>query len=127
VQPRRTWTVCLLGACLLFLVALWLAFDNLTVNISATDLGESGPAGKVDCNIAPWDAGLNHNSHGPGGEHSGPYFDEVAAECFSANKVRFDAALGSGVLALLVLGAGVAVAVRSMRTSAPRTTHGQSG
>ena len=100
---------------MLVLVGLFLWFDNPTVNVSAADLGESGPSGEVDCSIAPWDAGLNDNRDGPGGEHSRTYVDEVAAECYSANTTRFNAAVGSGVLALLVLGVGVTVAVRSMR------------
>jgi hypothetical protein len=89
------------------LVGLFLWFDNPTVSASASDLGESGPAGEVVCSIAPWDAGLNDNRDGPGGEHSEAYFDEVAAECYAASTRRFNAAVGSGVLALLLLGVGV--------------------
>lgn len=115
MQSRRTATVCLAGACLLLIVGLLLWFDNPTVNVSASDLGDSGPAGEVGCSIAPWDAGLNDNRDGPGGEHSGPYSDEVAADCYAANKTKFKAAVGSGVLGLLVLSISVVVAVRSMR------------
>jgi hypothetical protein len=99
----------------LLIVGLFLWFDNPTVNVSASDLGDSGPAGEVGCSIAPWDAGLNDNRDGPGGEHSGPYSDEVAADCYAANKTRFNAAVGSGVLALLMLSISVVVAIRSMR------------
>jgi hypothetical protein len=106
---------CLLGACLLLLLALFLWFDNPTVNVSASDLDGSGPAGEVGCSIAPWDAGLNDNRDGPGGEHSGTYFDEVAADCYPANTTRFNAAVGSGVLALLMVSVGVIVAARSKR------------
>ena len=115
MKSRRTSTVCLLGACLLLLLGLFLWFDNPTVNVSASDIGDSGPAGEVGCSIAPWDAGLNDNRDGPGGEHSGPYSEEVAAECYSANTTRFKAAVGSGALALLMLTTGVVVAVRSTR------------
>ena len=115
MQSRRVSTTCLLGAALMLLVGLFLWFGNPTVHVSASDLGDRGPAGTVGCSIAPWDAGLNDNRDGPGGEHSGAYVDEVAAECYSANTTRFHAAVGSGVLALLLLGLGVAVAVRSMR------------
>ena len=110
-------TACLVGACLLLVIGLFLWFDNPTVNVSASDDLDGGgsPAGDVGCNIAPWDAGLNKNDDGPGGEHTRPYRDEVAAECYSANTTRFDAAVGSGVLALLLLGAGVVVAARSKR------------
>lgn len=107
--------VCFLGACLLLLVGVFLWFDNTTVSVSASDIGDSGPAGEVGCSIAPWDAGLNGNREGPGGEHSAAYFNEVAAECYSANTMRFNAAVGSGVLALLMLSVGVVVVVRSMR------------
>lgn len=115
MQSRHISMAYLLGACLLLLVGLFLWFDNPTVTVSASDLGDSGPAGEAGCSIAPWDAGLNDNRDGPGGEHSGTYFDEVAAECYSANTTRFNAAVGSGVLALLMLSVGVIVAVRSMR------------
>ena len=99
---------------MLLLVGLFLWFDNPTVNVSASDLGDSGPAGEVGCSIAPWDAGLNDNRDGPGGEHSEAYFNEVAAECYSANTTRFNAAVGSGVLALLMLSVCVVVVVRPM-------------
>ncbi len=115
MQSRRISRACLLGACLLLLVGLFLWFDNPTVNVSASDLSDGGPAGEVGCSIAPWDAGLNDNRDGPGGEHPRTYFDEVAAECYSANTTRFSAAVGSGVLALLMLSVGVMVAVRSRR------------
>lgn len=121
MQSRRISTVCLLGACLLVLVVLFLWFDNPTVNVNAADLGERGPSGEVDCSIAPWDAGLNDNRDGPGGEHSRTYVDEVATECYSANTTRFNAAVGSGVLALIVLSVGAIVAVRSIRP-APTTS-----
>lgn len=101
------------GAFLLLPNGFFLWFDNPTVNIGASDIGESRPAGKVDCSIAGWDAGLNHNRDGPGGEHSGTYFNEVAAECYSANKTRFDAGFAIGILALLTLAAGVMIAARS--------------
>ena len=115
MQSRRISMACLLAACFLLLGALFLWFDNPTVNVSASDIGESGPAGEVGCSLAPWDAGLNDNRDGPGGEHSGTYFDAVAAECYSANTTRFNAAVGSGVLAILVMSVGVIVAIRSTR------------
>lgn len=115
MQSGRILRACILGAGLFLLVGLFLWFDNPTVNVSASDVGRSGPAGEVACSIAPWDAGLNDNRDGPGGEHSEAYFNEVAAECYSANTTRFNAAVGSGVLALLLLSVGIAVAVRSMR------------
>lgn len=115
MQSRRISMACFLAACLLLLVGVFLWFDNTTVSVNASDVGDSGPAGEVGCSIAPWDAGLNGNRNGPGGEHSAAYFDEVASECYSANTTRFNAAVGSGVLALLILSAGVVVVVRSMR------------
>lgn len=115
MQSGRTATVCLVGACLLLIVGLFVWFDNPTVDVSATDLGAGGPAGEVGCSIAPWDAILNHNRDGPGGEHSHPYSDEVAADCYAANMTRFDAAVGSAVLALLILSISALVAIRSMR------------
>ena len=127
MRSRRATTPCLLVACLLVLVGVFLWFDNPTVDVSASDLGSRGPAGDVGCSIAPWDAGLNDNRDGPGGEHSDAYADEVAADCYSASTGRFHAALGSGVLALLVLGAGVAPAGRSVRPGGEITslTHQQ--
>lgn len=120
MQSRRISGVCILGAGLLLLVGLFLWFDNPTVNVSASDLGDRGAAGEVGCSISPWDAGLNDNRDGPGGEHSGTYFNEVSAECYSANTTRFNAAVGSGVFALLLLGVGIAVAARS-KQSRPTT------
>ena len=116
MRSRRASTACLLSACALLLVGVFLWFDNPTVDVSASDLDSGGPAGAVGCSIAPWDAGLNDNRDGPGGEHSDSYSDEVATECSSANTTRFDAALGSGVLAVLLLSVGV-VAGRSIRRS----------
>ena len=115
MQSRRTATVWLVGACLFLIVGLFLSFDNVTVNVSASDLGESGPAGEVGCSIGPWDAGLNDNRDGPGGEHSSPFSDEVAADCYAANETRFNAAVGSSFLALLMLSISVVVAIRSGR------------
>jgi hypothetical protein len=120
MQSRRTSIACAFGACLLLVLGLVLWHDNPTVNVSASDLGDSGPAGEVACSIAPWDAGLNDNRHGPGGEHSGAYFDEVAAECYAANTTRFNAAVGSGVLSLLLLSVGLIAAGRSRRPVPPR-------
>ncbi len=104
-------------ACVLLLAGVFLWYDNPTVNVSASDsdFGESGPAGEVGCSIAPYDAGLNDNRDGPGGMHSDAYFNEMAAECYSANTTRYRAAIGSGVLALFMLVVGVVAAARSMR------------
>ncbi len=118
MPPRRYAIVCLVGACLLLIVGLFLLFDNPTVNVSAADLGDDGPAGEVGCSIAPWDAALNDNRDGPGGEHSHPYSDEVAADCYAASTARFKAAVGSDVLALLMLSISTLVAFRSMRPGA---------
>ena len=115
MQSGRTATVCLVGACLLLVVGLLLWFDNPTVDVRASDLGDSGPAGEVGCSIAPWDAGLNDNREGPGGEHSHLFSDEVAADCYAANMTRFHAAVGTGVLALLLLSIGAFGAARSKR------------
>ena len=114
MHPRRISTVCLVAACSLVLLGLFLLLANPTVDISASD-GGSGPAGNVECGIAPWDAGLNDNRDGPGGEHDRTYFDKVAAKCYSANTRRFNAAVGSGVLALLMLSVGAVVLIRSTR------------
>lgn len=115
MQSHRVAAACLWGSCLLLLVASFLWFDNPTVDVSASDFGDKGPAGEVGCSIAPWDAGLNDNRAGPGGEHTDSYHDEVGAECYSANTTRFHAAVGSGAVAVLLLGVGIAVTVRSRR------------
>lgn len=119
VPSRRLALACLAVACLLLLGGVLLVLDNPAVTVSASDVEDSGPAGEVVCSIAPWDAGLNDNRDGPGGEHSPTYSREVADQCYAANMTRFDAAVASGVLALITLGAAVAVAVRSRRSSPP--------
>jgi hypothetical protein len=115
MQSGRTATACVVGACLLLIGALLLWFDNSTVSVSAPDLGDRRSAGEVGCSIAPWDAGLNGNRDGPGGEHSHPFSDEVAADCYAANMTRFHAALATGVLALLMLCMSALAAFRSTR------------
>ena len=115
MQFGRTATVCLAGAGVLLIVGLLLWFDNPTVDVRASDLGDSGPAGEVGCSIAPWDAGLNDNREGPGGEHSHPFSDEVAADCYAANMTRFHGGVGTGVLAVLLLGIGALEDARSKR------------
>lgn len=102
-------------AALLFIAGVFLWFNNLSVDVAATDFGLSGPAGSVGCPIAPWDAGMNGNSNGPGGEHLRPFYDEVATECYSKNIARYNAAITSEVLALLVFSAGVVAVIRSRR------------
>ncbi|MFC7500954.1 hypothetical protein ACOACQ_04155 [Nocardioides sp. CPCC 206347] len=119
---RRTAATCLVGALLLLVLGLTVWFDNPTVNVSASDFtGE--PAGEVGCSIAPWDAGLNENSEGPGGEHPHDYFAEVGAECYSANMARFRGAVGLAALALLLTTVGVVLALRASRTAAPARGH----
>ena len=118
MQTRRVSLLSRLGAWLLSLAGLFLLFGNLTVNVSASDLDGDGPAGEVGCSIAPYDAGFNGNDEGPGGERSKDYFDEVAADCYAANSARFNAAIGAGALALLLLGAAVVTAPRSPRSNA---------
>lgn len=117
MQSRLTSTVCLLVACLLLALGSFLWLDNTTVKVSASDLGDRGSAGEIGCSIAPWDAGLNDNRAGPGGEHSAAFVNEVAADCYSANMTRFNAGIGSGALALLVLSVGVVAVVRSLRST----------
>ncbi|KRA32347.1 MULTISPECIES: hypothetical protein [unclassified Nocardioides] len=108
------------GAAVSFLVAVVLWFDNPTVSISASDIDDGGSSGEASCSIAPWDAGLNDNSDGPGGEHTQAFHDEVAAACYAANTRRFNASIGCGALALLLLGGGAVLAVTQLRT--PSTT-----
>lgn len=119
MQSRRIPAALLLGAGLSFLVGIVLWFDNPTVDITASDINGLGPAGETECTIAPWDAGLNDNRDGPGGEHTNVYHDEVAAACYTANTTRFRAAVGSGVLAAVLLigslAGGLVLAVRSRR------------
>lgn len=93
--------------------ALW--FDNPTVSVNASDIDDSGSSGDVECSIAPWDAGLNGNDNGPGGEHLPAFHDEVATECYAANIERFRASAVSGALGLLLLVGAAAAGVRSMK------------
>lgn len=111
MNPRRTSFACAVVAALLLVAGVLLWFSNPAVDVAATDYGFNGPAGEIGCSIAPWDAGRNGNRDTPGGEHLAPYSAEVATECYSANIRRYNAAIGSGVLAFLVLVGGVAVAV----------------
>lgn len=94
---------------------------NPTVDVSAPDLGSSQPAGAVECSIAPWDAAINNNRDGPGGEHSEAVHAEVARECHAANMLRFRAHVGTGVAAILLFGVGV---VGWARSSRQRTSRG---
>ncbi|WP_182380022.1 hypothetical protein [Nocardioides sp. WS12] len=119
MRSRRPAKACLLLACLLLLLAVTLWFDNPAVDVSASDFtGESG--GEVGCSIAPWDAGLNGNDEGPGGEHPHDYFVEVGAACYAANMTRFRVAVGAGALALAALAAGVFLALRPRSAAGPR-------
>jgi hypothetical protein len=104
-----------LAACLLLVAAVFLWFDNPTVDVAASDGDSPGPAGEVGCSIAPWDAGLNHNSGPPGGERPADYADEVGAECYSGNLLRYRAALAAGALAALCLVGGGAAWVARRR------------
>ena len=98
-----------------------MAFDNTRVDVSASDFGDQGPAGNVGCVVAPWDAVLNSNSEGPGGEHTQPYSEEVASDCYDANTTRFTTAVASVVIAFLLLAVGRVLTVRSNR-SVPATS-----
>lgn len=113
MTTRRLTTTCLVGACLLLAIGLWLMLDNQSVDISASDLGDGRPAGEVMCTIAPYDAGFNGNDEGPGGQHSRGYFDEVGSECYSVSMTRFKAAVASWALALVSFGGAAVAAVRS--------------
>lgn len=113
MTSRRAAALCLAAAFVSLAFALFMAFDNTAVVVSASDLGEDGPAGKVGCVVAPWDAVLNGNSVGPGGEHSRPYFQEVASECYAANKTRFTTAVAGGVIGFVLLALAGGLTVRS--------------
>jgi hypothetical protein len=115
MRPPRTVAACLLAGLLFLAISLFLWLDNATVDVSSTDLGPHGPAGEVGCVFAPWDAGINGNHDGPGGEHSSAYYDEVRSECADANTTRFDAGIATGVLALILLGIGVSGRVPGRR------------
>ncbi|KRB74017.1 hypothetical protein ASE01_18655 [Nocardioides sp. Root190] len=106
MQHRVCLASLFVGAFLALAVGLLLWLDNPTVDITASDLNDEGPAGKVECTIAPWDAALNNNSDGPGGDHAEAFRDEVAEKCYAANSSRSNAAVASGVLALLLSLAG---------------------
>ena len=115
MTSRRVAALCLAAACVSLAFALFMAFDNTRVDVSVSDIGDDGPAGAVGCVVAPWAAVLNNNSAGPGGEHSQPYFEEVASDCYAANKTRFAIAVASGVVAFLLLSVGGVLTVRSHR------------
>lgn len=116
---RRLWAVCALVGVLLLVAAPWLLYDNVSVDISASDYddisatGEMTPAGETGCSIAPYDAGFNGNDDPPGGERRKAFSDEMAVECYSANLARFRAAIACGVLGGLLLAASFVLHVRS--------------
>jgi hypothetical protein len=93
---------------LLVLGAGLLASDQPSVEVHAADRSR-GPDGKVQCNIAPYDAGLNDNDSGPGGsDRTFEFTSEVADKCYAANLTRFRTAVGLGALgAVLVVGGAV--------------------
>lgn len=117
MQTRHLLTGLCLAASLALLTGLVLWFDNPTVNVGASDITDRGPAGKVACSIAPWDAGLNGNDDGPGGDHTSAFRDEVAAACHAANTKRFRASVGSGALAVVLLAAAAVMGPRTRRVS----------
>ncbi len=92
-----------------------MAFDNTRVDVRASDFDDQGPAGDVGCVVAPWDAVLNSNSEGPGGEHTRPYFKEVASDCYAANRTQFTTAAASVGIGFLLLVVGGVLTVRSKR------------
>lgn len=117
VRGTRPFVAWLLGAGLLLtaMAVLWL--DNQSVDIKASDYGTNGPAGAVECVVAPWDAGVNGNDEAPNGEHSGEFASEVAQDCYAVNMRRFDLGVGVGVGGLLLLGVA-ALTVRPRQSSA---------
>lgn len=110
-----------LVAGLLLLAAGWLWFDNPTIDVAATDYDMSGPAGEVQCPVAPWDAGRNGNRQEPGGEHRAPYSEEVATECYVANIDRYHASIVTGSVGAVLL---VAASVLPVALRRPRGTVG---
>lgn len=115
----RLWAVLVVLGFGLLMAGCVLMLNNITVDILASDYDTRGPAGAVQCSIAPWDAGANHSDNEPGGEHDAAYAREVGSECYAANIIRFRAAVGSLVLAAGVVIAGVALGIRAPRA---RTT-----
>ncbi len=105
MRHRVTLTVLFLGAFLSLATGLVLWHDNPAVDVAASDEGIE-PAGEVPCPIAPWDAALNDNDDGPGGEHTEAFYEEVADECYAENIRRFDVAVVAGVLSLVLSLAG---------------------
>ncbi len=115
----RLWAVLVFLGFGLLMAACVLMLNNITVDILASDYDTRGPAGAVQCTIAPWDAGANHNDNEPGGEHHAAYYTEVGSKCYAANIFSFWAAIGSLGLAAAMMIAGVALGIRAPRA---RTT-----
>ena len=115
IARRFSWSL-LACAVAAFLAASVLLFANLGVQANASDFGDSAPGGEVGCSIAPWDAGLNGNDQGPGGEHTRAYFEEVGAECYAANMTRFKSAVALGALGTVLLGVALVSVIRARST-----------
>lgn len=133
MRRRVTLTVLFLGAFLSLATGLVLWHDNPTVDVAASDEGIE-PAGEVPCPIAPWDAALNDNDDGPGGEHTEAFYEEVADECYAENIRRFDVAVVAGVLSFglslvggVVLLTGAVAGLRRSRGAGELTTDDLSG
>lgn len=122
MRPPRLALLLLVGALVAFVAAAVLLLDNVRVDVKASD-GTDGqaPGGEVGCTIAPWDAGVNDNDQGPGGEWPREYYEEVGEKCYAASMARYDAGRGTAALGAVLLGAGVAVAVVPVLTRRPRT------
>lgn len=101
-----------IAACVICVVALWLAVDNPT--ISGTSRGD------YPC-LAPWDTVLNDADNYPGGEPP-PDDDEIAARCREAGEQRFHQAVTVGVAAGgVAIAAGVVGLLAYRRDRRPRS------
>ncbi len=91
----------------LVVVSLWLTFDN--PEIDGTSRGDS-----YTC-LAPWDTVLNGADNFPGGEPP-PDGEEIADRCRALGDDRFEGALASGLVGVVLVIASAALARRRSRT-----------
>lgn len=103
---RRKLTPVLGLGLVLLVLAVWLSFDNPSVD--GTSRGED-----YGC-LAPWDTVLNGADNFPGGEPPVDG-DDIARRCRQAGRDRFTLAVAAGVLGLSLVAVGFGSGLRRGR------------
>lgn len=93
--------VLVVAAVALVCLAVVLALRNVEVRVTERDF--DGSSGVVGCVVAPWDAVVNGERGGPGGEHDVAWGQAVGAACARENERRFGAAAASAAVGAVLL------------------------